>query len=306
MAVRRSPRVRWALGILIVLLLAGCTRFPGQEPEGPIDTGLPPPPTPAGPPLVFGGVVRDAATGALVPQAYVRLDLAQAQPCGRQGVGWTSWEPAQANGTWGPLEVPRPRSDDVAFFLHVLAEGYSENATFIGPTQARADISNLTVIIHPDASVEGSAPPGTLVALDAPGFPRVTLASANGTFVFPGARAANATLVAGTQTPYATLVRAPSRLEIPEAAERGWILEGVVKGPTGAPLAADVVAWNGTALASVGRASENGVFTLPLAREPASLRIEARTSDNHYGGALQIDIAGSPAVRETILAKARC
>lgn len=289
---------------LVALLLAGCSTPAGED--GILRPTLPTPPSPVGPPLVFGGTVRDAASGDIVTAASVRIDLAQALPCGRQGVGWSSWEPPQANGTFGPLEVPRPRSDDVAFFLHAKAQGYTANATFIGPQQARGDLRNLTVLLHPDASVAGSAPAGTLLALDAPGFPRVTVAAANGTFAFPAARVAPAKLVAGTDVPYETRVTPPARVDVPEVEARGWTLEGSVKGPSGAPVAADVVAWNGTELVSVARAGASGVFTLPLAPKPQTLRVEARTSDNHLGGVLQLDVQGPPALRETVLAKPLC
>src|SRR5581483_12517296 len=56
------------------------------------------------------------------------------------------------------------------------------NVTFIGPAEARGDLGNLTVVLHPSAAVEGTAPPGTVVALDAPGHPQLAAADANGTF----------------------------------------------------------------------------------------------------------------------------
>lgn len=297
--------MRAALVVVVMVLLAGCVRFPGEGPREPSDGGLVIP-TPSGPPLVFGGVVRDAATGALVPDAEVRLDLAQAQPCGRQGVGWTSWSAPVANGTWGPLEVPRPRSDDVAFFLHVSAEGYSPNATFIGPTQARGDIGNLSVLVHPNASVEGRAPPGTLLALDAPIFPRIVVADANGSFAFPRARVVEVAFVAATDVPFRARVEAPARVEVPTSSERGWLLEGTVKGPTGAPASADVVAWNGSTMWSVARAGDNGVFALPLPPVPADVRVDARTADGAFGGTLVVEVRGPPALRETVLLRPLC
>jgi hypothetical protein len=92
---------------------------------------------------------------------------------------------------------------------------------------------------------------------------------------------------------------------VPSSA-RGWLLEGTLKGPTGAPLAADVAAWNGTQLVSVARAGDNGIFALPLAPRPIALRIEAHTGDNHFGGALTLEIHGPPALRETLLMYALC
>lgn len=291
--------------LAVALVLSGCTRFPGEDQVGPTRDGIEPPP-PIGPPLRFGGVVRDALTGAPIPSAHVRVDLAQALPCGRQGIGWSSWEPPIDNGTWGPLEVPRPRSDDVAFFVHAYAEGYAENATFIGPTQARGEIGNLSVVMHPDAAVEGRAPPGTVVALDAPPFPRVTVAGEDGAFSFPRARAVDAAIVAATDVPYRTMTRAPAAVDVPPARARGWVLEGTVKGPTGAPLAASLVAWNGSQLWSAARASDTGAFAMPLPPEPVALRIEARTEDDHYGGVLALDVKGPPALRETVVARALC
>lgn len=297
--------MRVAAVLLVALLVAGCTGGPGDG--GGLVTGpTPTEPAHTGPPLRFGGRLVDAATGEALLNATVRLDLAQTQPCMRQGVGWRSWDIPVSNGTFGPLEVPRPRSDDVAFFLHAYAEGHAENATFIGPAQARGDIGNLTVRLHPEASVSGRAPPGTLVALDAPPFPRVTLADANGTWAFPHARAAKAWLVAAVDVPLRALVRPPAEMDVAPSVARGWTLEGAVKSPTGAPLAADVVAWNGTALWSVARSSDAGSFTMPLPPEPSELRVEARTLDGHYGGVLVLDLKGPPALRETLLTRALC
>jgi len=294
----------WA--ILVVLALAGCAGPGSDDPAPDGGNGVVTTPTTIGPPLVFGGVVRDATTGALLANATVRIDLAQHQPCERQGIGWASWEPAIANGTWGPFEVPRPRSDDVAFFVHAMAPGYTTNDKFIGAVAARGDIQHTTIVLHPDAEIVGTAPPGTLVALDTPRFPRVELASANGTFRFAKARVAEAAFVAATDDPFHSRVAAPANVTVPAAQARGWLLEGIVKGPTGAPLAADVVAWNGTALWSVARAGESGAFAMPLAAAPASLLLHARTADGHFGGVLSLEINGPPALRETILAKALC
>lgn len=297
--------MRVAALVIAALLLAGCFRDAGDD-AGPVSPSAPTGPGSSGPPLRFGGRLVDAATGEALAAATVRLDLAQTLPCMRQGVGWRSWEIPVANGTFGPLEVPRPRSDDVAFFLHAYADGHSENATFIGPTEARGDIGNLTVRLHPDASVSGRAPPGTLLALDAPGFPRVAVADANGTFRFAHARVADAAFVGAVDVPLRTTVRAPAEVDVAPSEARGWTLEGAVRSPTGAPLAADVVAWNGTTLWSVARASDAGAFAMPLPPEPAQLRIEARTADGHHGGVLTLDVRGPPALKETILARELC
>lgn len=298
--------MRLLAAILVASLLAGCVLFPSDDPPSPDD--LPPgvTPDPASPPLRFGGIVRDTRGNETLPEASVRLDLAQALPCGRQGVGWSSWDLPVTNGSFGPFTVARPRSNDVAFFVHATAPGYAENTTFIGPTQARGDLGNLSIRLHPDARVEGTAPAGTILALDAPVFPRVTIADASGTFRFEHARANDALLVAATDVPFRTFVRAPATVTVPAVEARGWTLEGIVKGPTGAPVAADVVAWNGTQMVSVGRSAAGGAFVLPLPPEPVGLRIEARTADNALGGTLQIEVAGPPALRETILVKALC
>ena len=287
----------------MVLLLAGC--LGSGEDASPVDTTLSPP-TPSGPPLRFGGFVVDAVTGEPVAGASLRLDLAQVRPCGQQGIGWTSWELDASEGRFGPLEVPRPRSDDVAFFLHAEGPGYSVNKTFIGPAQARGGTGNLTVALHPDVGVVGRAPPGTLVALDGPPFPRVTVADEAGDFAFPHARAVDAALVAAVDVPLRAIVRPPAELLVEASDERGWVIEGVVKDEEGAPVAADVVAWNGSALWSVARSSSSGSFSMPLAPEHAALRIEARTGDQRLGGVLVLEIQGPPALRETIVARALC
>lgn len=295
--------MRAAAILLVALLLTGCARD-AEEPPTPRPTSGEPPPS--GPPLRFGGRVLDALTGEPLPGASARLDLSQVLPCARQGIGWRSWDLEAHDGRFGPLEVPRPRSDDVAFFLHVSAPGYAENATHIGPQQARGDLGNMTVLLHPDASVRGAAPPGTLVALDAPPFPRIAVTDANGTFEFPRARGVDAALVAATAIPTRLTVRAPTELDIPPSDAKGWTLEGAVRSPEGAPVAADVVAWNGTQPWSVARASSAGAFSMPLPPEPATLRIEARTPDARLGGVLQLDVRGPPALRETIILRALC
>jgi hypothetical protein len=137
-------------------------------------------------------------------------------------------------------------------------------------------------------------------------FPRFAVVGANGTFSFADARVEEAWLVAATDVPFARLVRAPASVEVAAAQGRGWLLEGVVKNADGAALAADVVAWNGSALVSAARAGPSGVFALPLPPRPAELRIEARTGDNHFGGSRAIEVEGPPALRETIVAGALC
>ena len=296
-----------ALALLLALALGGCLGFGDpDEPLLPDTERLPMTPTPAGPPLVFGGTLVDARTGAPLTNATVRIDLAQVQPCSRQGIGWTSWDAPVDGARFGPIEIARPRSDDVAFFLHARAPGYAENATMIGPAEARGDIRNLTLVMHPDAAIAGRAPPGTLVALDAPVFPRLALADAEGVFRFPSARVVEATLVADTPHPHRAVVAAPAELDIVDNGSRGWTLEGLVKGPSGAPLAADVVAFNGTTLVGVARSGESGTFSMPLPPEPMGVRVVARTADARYGATLVRDLDGPPALRETLLARALC
>lgn len=295
--------------LLTALLLAGCVGWSrdAPDPAAPSTATIPVATPPPQEPLVFGGLVVDAITRGAIPGAQVRLDLAQTKPCGNQGLGWSSWTPPVQDGAWGPLQVPRPRSDDVAFFLHVGAPGYTANATFIGPAQARGDLGNLTIVLHARAAIEGNATPGTIVALDAPDFPRFTVADETGAWRFEGARVVPAGLVvAESGAPYATTVAAPAVVEPDAARAPGWTLEGSLRSPTGAPLAADVAAWNGTQLWSAGRAGDNGVFVLPLPPEPVALRIEARTADGRFGGARVLNVDGPPATRETIAMRARC
>lgn len=290
------------VAVLLAAGLAGCTD--GGEPEpvpstGTVATG------PTQPPLRFSGIVVDALSNATIADAGVRLDLAFVRPCQRPGVGYQSWDiPTDASGRFGPLEVPRPRSDDVAFFLHVEAPGYSPNLTFVGPTP-QVDLF-LTIVLHPEASIEGTAPPGTLLALEEPRFPRLLLVNATGRFAFEHARVVEAGFVAATDVPERLRVAAPAEVAINASSERGWLLEGFTRGPTGAPLAADIVAWNGTSLYSVARSGENGFFTMPLPPHPAVLMLEARTETGQYGGSKRVELPGPPALREAIVLRALC
>lgn len=302
--------MRRLLALLLVAPLAGCA-MPWVDDDVP-GGGVPPTsttvtPVPAGPPLTFGGVVTDARTGAPVAGAEVRLDLAQVRPCRQEGIVWTSWDDVtREDGRFGPLTVPRPRSDDVAFFLHVFAEGHSDDVTYFGAVEARRDIGNLSLAVHELANVTGTAAPGTLVALEWPGFPRVTVASADGAWRFENAQVTPAQLVAATDPPHRASVTAPATIDLPAGNASGWRLEGVVRRESGAPSAADLVAWNGTALVGVARAAENGVFVLQLPGEPLGLRIEARTEDGRFAGTRALDVAGPPAARETVLLRAAC
>jgi hypothetical protein len=299
--------------VLLLLLaltpaLAGCWHD-GDPDAGPTPaTGTPPTePPPPGAKLTFGGVVVDARTGAPLADATVRLDLAQARACRREGVLWNSYALAvDAEGRYGPLELPYPRSDEVAFFLHAEAPGHTENVTFVGPAEARAGTRNVTVVLHPEAALEGRAPPGTLVALAAPGFPRFAVADAEGAFRLEGARVVEAAWAANTEPPSSGRVAPPATLDLADGNETTWRLEGVAKDANGAPQAVDVVAWNGTALASAGRSNAAGVFVLPLAGRPQELLLEARTGDGRLGGTLRVPVEGPPALRQTLLVRPLC
>ncbi len=292
-------------------MLSGCT-LPWDDESNDGTPVVRPPTTPTpvdtGPPIIWGGTLLDARDGSPITTAVVRLDLSQTQPCRRQGVGWSSFSlPVHENGTFGPIETARPRSDDVAFFLHVTAPGYSENATFIGPTEARAGTDNITVILHPEATVEGRAPPGTVVALAAPPFPRLTVADADGRFAFANARVVEADFVAATDTPFITRVIAPATLDVPQVSETSWRLEGNLRTSSGQSVAADVVAYqNGTRLVSAARASDTGTFVLPLPSEPGAYRIEARSPDGRWGGLKLLELNGPPSLRENVLVHALC
>lgn len=295
--------------VLATLVTTGCFGLGGGEEEPWYPTTRP---TPASPPpqepLFFGGVVIDTLTGEPVADASVRIDLAQTRPCRNQGLGWSSWEPPVAeDGSWGPFEIARPRSDEVAFFVHVFAPGYAENTTYVGFDEARGDLANLTFLMHRDAAIEGVAAPGTIVALDAPGFPRFTAANESGGWRFDQARVVPATLViADVDAPVRTEASAPGKVEANATTNRTWLLQGVLRTAAGAPLAADVAAWNGTKLWSAGRAGENGLFVLPLPPEPVTLRIEARTQGNAYGAVRVLEVNGAPAVREALIARSLC
>lgn len=299
--------MRRLLLVLLALPLAGCTWFDeGSEPFRP-PTGPSIIRPPELPPLWFGGDVVDAVTGAPVAQALVRIDLAFTRPCRQQGIGYASWEPpVDENGRFGLFRVPRPNSDDVAFFVHVTAPGYAENVTFIGPAEASGDIGNVTYVLHPEAALTGNAPPGTLLALDAPGFPRIVVANATGRYAFASARVAEVQLVAATALPQRANVTPPLTLDFEEPAGRGWTLEGILRRESGAPVAANVVAWNGTLLWSVARAADNGLFSLPLPPQGVELRIEARTPDGALGGTKALGVQGPPAVRESLLLRPLC
>lgn len=300
--------MRRALLLLVLLVasaLAGCSHEEGDDPP---PTTTPTATTPVDEPrLTFGGRVLDALTLEPIEGASVRLDVAQVRPCRREGIVWNSYGlDVNETGRFGPYPLPRPKSDEIAFFLHAEAPGHAPNATFIGPDEARAGTRNLTILLHPDVALEGTAPPGTVVALDAPGFPRLSLANETGHFVFPQARAVQATWVAATEPPQVGRATPPATLDLATPNGTTWRLEGVVKGPTGAPLEADVVAREGAGLVSAGRSGPNGLFVLPLGGEPQDLLLEARTPDGAYGGVLRVVVDGPPALRQSLLLQALC
>lgn len=293
--------------VLAALLLAGCSH-PDADDDGDGATPTGATPTPSEVRLVFGGRVVDARTGAPLPDATVRLDLGQTRPCQRQGVLWTSYDlPVAPNGTFGPLDLPAPATTEVGFFLHARAPDHTANATFIGPAETRRGVSNLTVVLHEEAAIEGTAPPGTLIALNHPGFPRLAIANGTGHFAFPNARVHESAWVAATLPPVQGRAAAPSNftIEAPNAT-MAWRLEGSVRGPDGQGLVADVVAWNGSSLASAAKTTAEGNFTLPLKATPQDLLLEARTQDGAYGGVLRLPVEGPPATRQAIVLRALC
>ena len=294
--------------LLVAPALAGCWHA-GEGDDGedpPPATGTAPTQPPQGK-LTFGGRVVDARTGEPVEDATVRLDLAQTNPCRRQGVLWNAYAlPLREGARYGPFEIAIPRSDDVAFFLHVDAPGYSENVTFVGPAEASAGVRNVTVVLHPDAALEGRAPPGTLVALDAPGFPRLALAGADGAFRIEGARVVEAAWVANTEPPLAGRVTPPATLDLAPRGGPAWRLEGVAKDASGAPVAVDVVAWNGSVPVSVARSNAAGLFALPLDARPQDVMLEARTPDGALGGSHRVVLDGPPALRQDVVLQRRC
>lgn len=298
--------MRWLVAFLAVPLV-GCT-LPWQDSPGDpvIPTGGATPP-PEARTISFGGTVTDVVDDRGVEGAEVRLSLGQVRPCRREGIVWSSWSTAaDAEGRFGPLVVPVPRSGDVAFFLYVTAPAYSPDVRFFGPQEARGDTGNVSVVLHPEASVAGTAPPGTLVALEWPDFPRLAVAGENGTFVFENAHVTPMQLVADTSPPRREVVQAPTTIDILAGNGTAWRVEGFTRLESGAPTAADVVAWDGDALVGVARSGETGFFVLPLAAAPADLRIEARTGDGRHGGSKVLELAGPPASRENVILRALC
>lgn len=292
--------------VVIALLAAGCTLPGAGQDDPPTPTTQPViSPTPQGPPLAFGGFALDVLTKAPIEGALARLDLAQIRPCRVESIVWNAWDAkTDPSGRFDVQEVPRPRSNDVAFWVHVTADGYAESILFIGAEEARSDIGNLTFELHPQATLSGTAPAGTLVAIADRDFPRVVLS--NGSFAFPDAHVTPSSFVAATAPPFVAQARAPSSLEVPDEPGKTWYLEGRLMSESGSPMAGDVVAWNGTELASVGRAGETGIFLLPLQPHAAELRIEARTSNGQYGSTSKFELEGPPGVRLSMIMRSLC
>ncbi|GEM_PF-6226832 len=302
--------MRRAALLLVLVALSGCT-LGGDHPivGGSTPVSTTPGDDPHFPPLHFGGTVVDALSGAPVTDAEAHLDLAAVVPCRNEGLLWQqdALPSGGFEGRFGPAEAPRPRTDDFAYFLHVNAPGYAENVTFIGPAEARGDLGNLTVVLHPSAAVEGTAPPGTVVALDAPGHPQLAAADANGTFRIAPARVLPASFVAALDVPYVDVVAAPANLTLAEGNATGWRVQGSVHAQSGAALAADVVARNATgALVGAARTADDGSFTLHVAPTPADLTLQAWTEDGRYAGVAPLPVNGAPATRFPIVARAQC
>jgi hypothetical protein len=305
--------VRRAALLLVLVALSGCTHAGAPPLLGgtPTPTDATPGSDPRFPPLRFGGTVLDALSGQALDDATVILDLAATAPCRNEGILWqqSNVPTTGLDGRFGPHVAERPRTNDFAYFLHVTAPGYAENVTFIGPAEAQGDLGNLTIVLHPDRSVSGTAPPGTVVALDAPGFPRLAAADANGTFEIDHARVLPASFVADLDEPYLDTLAAPANLTLaaPAGNATGWPLQGTVRGPGGAALVADVVArnHNGT-LIGAARSSDDGLFTMWVPRTPGDITLQARTADGHYGASLPTTLNGAPATRFGLVARALC
>lgn len=291
--------------LVLVTLLAGCTDGAGPAPTPTTATPTATPDDPRYPDIPFGGQVVDALDTRPVPEAEVKLNLAFLRPCRQESIGYTTWQPAlDVEGRWN-VTTPRPRSNDVAFFLHVAAPGYAESVTFLGPTEIGRGVTNLTTVLHPKANVTGIAPPGTLVALAQDAWPRFAVADANASFAFEDAHVHPRAWVAATELPARGMVAAPGEIRVASPNATGWTLQGTVT-LDGARRAADLVAWNGTQMWSVARAGSDGAFTMPLPPEPATLRLEARTPDGTQGGVLPLDLNGPPATRVSMLLRALC
>lgn len=307
--------MRWLpVVVLVGILASGCT-LPGTGSDGgsPIVGGLPTPSTPGEdprfPPLRFAGRVVDALSGDGLDDAEIALDLAATQPCQREGIVWKQSPIAMLGleGRFGPFQIARPRTNDFAFFLHVSAPGYAENVTYVGPAEAQRDLGNLTVVLHPDRAITGTAPPGTVVALDGPRFPRLAAADQNGTFVIPHARVLEAAFVADTDDPLLDVVAAPANLTIPASEGAGWRLQGSLRGPGGAPLSADLVVRNATGvLVGAGRSNDDGIWSLAVPRVVGDYQLQARTPDGHWGAASPVNLTGQPATRFALVARALC
>ena len=301
-----SPSVARPFAILVVAAtLAGCI-FGSDSEDPPTPTTISPTVEPFQYEVTFGGRVLDALSGDAVPDAEVRVDLAAEKPCRQESIVWRDWQvPVDAEGAFGPFTQPAPDSPTYRFFVHVQAPGYTREVVYIGPQQA-AFAPNLTVVLHPRLAVDGAAPPGTVVAMSGAAFPRFAVADANGTFRFDDARTANVSLVVATPATHRALLTPPATVDASNATGDGWALQGVTKRDDGRPVAARVVAWNGTQLWSAALTDEVGRFLLPLPAESAALRIEARTADDQYGGVLARTLNGPPAASETVLMRARC
>lgn len=295
--------------IAALLLVPGCTLPWERGGTGPINTSTPViDPTPSGPPLVFGGRVIDALTNATLGEADVRIDLAQIRPCRNEGLLWQAWDvDVDADGRFGPFELPRPRSDDVAFFVHATRPGHSERVVYVGALEATRDLGNMTLALYPEAVVEGVAPAGTVVALEGDDDVRTLVADEAGRFRFDAARPVPSAFVAATDMPDSRSVTAPADIVVLEPNAAGWRLEGRLQLRSGAPVAANVLAWNGSMMVSAARAGDNGVFVLPLRAEAVEqLYVFARSQNGQYGATKVLEVQGPPGLRQTLIMEALC
>lgn len=299
-------RVRVLL-VALAALLAGCTLPDGDDGNGtttPTATQEPPAIT-----VTFAGRVVDALSGEPVDDAVVLVDLADTRPCQQESVIWNQWEvPVDADGAFGPFQQPAPNSPTYRFFLHVESPGYTKESMYVGPEQVAA-VANATIVLHPRVAVNGTAPPGTVLAMTTDGFPRFTVTGADGAWRLDDARTDEVQLVAATRPPRVTTLTPPASWNATAqnaTTPTGWQLQGVVQREDGRPHEARVVAWNGTRLWAAALTDEVGRFLLELPATPAELRIEARDRDDAWGGVLARDVNGPPASVETVLVRPLC
>lgn len=249
--------------------------------------------------VTLAGRVVDARSGEPLANATVGATLLSTASTGRACGGpvplpWASWSlPVHANGTFGPLVVPRPDAPAAAIALSARAPGFVD----LGEERPARDgnLSNVTLALEPAASLTLRAPAGALVAWARNG----TFALAGWTVVPQGNESRR--VVAAAE--YQVVVTGPAASPVvgvvdlvPHGvgefvapalapAPRAPAVLGVASDPPGAPVAA----WDAAGrLVGVAVADENGNFTMPLAaagnvtlrRAPwdASVAVEAGAS----------------------------